>query len=109
MAQQRASYKRVMAAIDQINKTLPGEWLKLQGSYEWWQIQIVYFDEKRGLTTAINSLYTGTIGECWRVLLDYLGESIDLPKDGHGFKAQLEYQIEKNRDRRKSYSVGKYD
>jgi len=98
---QRASYKRVLAAVEQVNKRydLPGEWLKLQGSYEWWQLQLYYVDEKEGLTTAINHLYTGTIGECWRVLLDVLGESVYLPKDGHGFKASLEYQIKRNFER----------
>lgn len=100
MAQQRASYKRVLATIEQVEKeySIPG-WLKLQGSYEWWQLQIYFFDEKDGLTTAINNLYTGTIGECWRVLLDALGEDVYLPRDGHNFKGSLEYQIKRNNER----------
>lgn len=103
---ERASYKKVTSAIEQVNKlyNLPG-WIKLQGSYEYWQIQIYYFDDKEALTTAINHLYTGTIGECWRVLLDVLGESVYLPRDGRNFKSSLEYQIKRNNERMEAYNT----
>lgn len=98
-----------MARIEDLLKRIcilynvPQNWLVLHSSYEWYNIDVYYYDEKNGLETAINKLYTGTPTECYRAALDALGYNTALPNDARYVAGSIDYHIKANIERRNKH------